>query len=116
MRYYYDDCTESIITLEDVKASYDSLVAEGSIFPEEETFPDFLKNCLSKNGSLTRCYHVYRHVNGMLLWEQDIADWYQDAKDEWEYDMGFGCFPYRTCQRFLEFLLHSGELTEVETA
>lgn len=53
-RKFYDENTDSIITLEEVKSLYDEFHEDG------ETFADFLRNATDNNGSLeeVRFYKV----------------------------------------------------------
>lgn len=46
-KYYFDENTDSILTIDEVKAVYDECKEEG------ETFAEYLNNCTDKNGSLT---------------------------------------------------------------
>lgn len=50
MALYYNSDYEQIQTLEDLKKEFAELKADGST--ESETFPEYLKNCTSKNGAL----------------------------------------------------------------
>lgn len=51
-KYYYDENTDSILTIDEVKAVYDECKAENT-HEILYSFEEYLNNCTDKNGSLT---------------------------------------------------------------
>ena len=48
---YYDENSETVMTPEEIRKSYEELKKDGDT--EAETFSDYLRNATDKNGSLT---------------------------------------------------------------
>ena len=48
---YYDENTETVLTSEEIRQSYEDLKQAGDT--EAETYADYLRNATDKNGSLT---------------------------------------------------------------
>lgn len=85
MEYYYDVDREQLLTIDDIKAEYDSLVNSGYAY--EETFTEYLNNCMTKNNGSLDVYGIRKFENMESLESYIVAlDYNEDGSIVWTYD------------------------------
>lgn len=88
MRQFYDENTDRIIDMEEVKSLYEEFHEDG------ETFAEFLNNATDKNGSLTEVFKFeveilengeIKTIAGYGANADDVVERYAIANDTWLY-------------------------------
>lgn len=85
MKYYYDVDREQLLTIDDIKAEYNSLVKSGYAY--EQTFSEYLNNCMTKNNGSLDVYSVREFADTESMKAYITAlDYNEEGSMVWTYD------------------------------